>query len=441
MKQPVKNNSTFRELIKGSSVTLIIKLTGMAFGYLTMLFITNVYGADEWGLYSLCLTILSISVLLPKFGFDNSLVRIITELKLHQNNSEIKNVIYKSVTISIVISLVLILIINLFSEFIVIDVLNKPELTPLIRLISYAIAPLTLITIISAFFQALKKTVLFILFQTALINFFFLILLVINYYLNIEFIIFKLYLIAICFTFLVSLSLYFRVMKNASKNLTLKGITYNYKSIINISTPMLLSSSFALFMGWSDILMLSIYKTTTDIGIYDSALRLATLSGLSLIAINAVVTPKFVEYYSNKDFKGLKEIVQKSTRLIFYTATPVLLILIFFSKEILGFFGDEFTIGYMALVYLCISRFINAISGSVGYIMQMTDNQVIYQKVIFIAFVINVVLNFILIPKYSYTGAALASAIAMVFWNLTLVIIIKKRLGFWTFITFNFKNT
>ena len=187
--------------------------------------------------------------------------------------------------------------------------------------------------------------------------------------------------------------------------------------------------------------MLSIYKTTTDIGIYDSALRLATLSGLSLIAINAVVTPKFVEYYSNKDFKGLKEIVQKSTRLIFYTATPVLLILIFFSKEILGFFGDEFTIGYMALVYLCISRFINAISGSVGYIMQMTDNQVIYQKVIFIAFVINVVLNFILIPKYSYTGAALASAIAMVFWNLTLVIIIKKRLGFWTFITFNFKNT
>jgi len=436
-----KQNKSFIKLVKGSSITLLIKLIGMAFGYFIMLFITNNYGADEWGIYSLCITVLSIAVLLPKFGFDNSLVRIITELKLFNNNGEIKKVIYKSVTISIIISFLVIIVINLLSGFIINELLKKPQLEPYISIISYAIVPVVLITIVSAYFQAIKRTTLFILFQTALINIVFFFLLLICYFFKVDFIIFQLYIVSIFVTLTLALILYFLNTHNQDKAEVIKKINYSYKDIVNLSTPMLLSSSFALFMAWSDVIMLSIFKTTTDIGIYDSALRLATISSISLIAINAIVTPKFVEFYSNNDLEQLKDIVQKSTRLIFFTATPVLFILIFFSKEILSFFGDEFAIGYLALIYLCISRFINAISGSVGYIMQMTDNQKTYQTVIFIAFIINVILNFILIPKYSYTGAALASSIAMIFWNITLVIIIKKKLGFWTFITFNLKRT
>ncbi len=432
-----KKSKGISDLVKGGSITLFIKIFGMAFGYLAMLFITNVYGASEWGLYSLCITVLSIAVLLPKFGFDNSIVRIIAELKLYGSKNEIRSVLQKSVFISIIVASLVIVIMNLFSEFIVYKLLNKPELLPYISILSFAVIPLALITILSAYFQALKKTVLFILYQTALINMFFLILLLCNYFFKIELAVFEVYVIAVILTLISAILFYFSVSKKKLTAVEKGHKTYNLKGIINLSTPMLLSSSFALFMGWSDIIMLSIYKTTADIGIYDSALRLATISGITLIAINAVVTPKFVEFYAKKDLLGLKNVVQESTRLIFFTATPILLVLVVFSKDILSWFGDEFAIGYMALIYLCISRFINAVSGSVGYIMQMTDNQRTYQNVIIIAFVINVVLNIILIPKYSYTGAALASSIAMIFWNLTLVVIIKKRLGFWTIITFN----
>jgi len=435
-----KKSKGISDLVKGGSITLFIKIFGMAFGYLAMLFITNVYGVSEWGLYSLCITVLSIAVLLPKFGFDNSIVRIIAELKLYGSKNEIRSVLQKSVFISIIIASLVIVIMNLFSEFIVYKLLNKPELLPYISILGFAVIPLALITILSAYFQALKKTVLFILYQTALINMFFLILLLCNYFFKIELAVFEVYVIAVTLTLISAILFYLSVSKKKLTAVEKGHKTYNLKGIINLSTPMLLSSSFALFMGWSDIIMLSIYKTTADIGIYDSALRLATISGISLIAINAVVTPKFVEFYAKKDLLGLKNVVQESTRLIFFTATPILLVLVVFSKDILSWFGDEFAIGYMALIYLCISRFINAVSGSVGYIMQMTDNQRTYQNVIIIAFVINVVLNIILIPKYSYTGAALASSIAMIFWNLTLVVIIKKRLGFWTIITFNSKK-
>ena len=51
------------ELLKGSSSSLVIKVLGMLFSYATMLFVTNIYGAEEWGIYSLCITTLSLDAI------------------------------------------------------------------------------------------------------------------------------------------------------------------------------------------------------------------------------------------------------------------------------------------------------------------------------------------------------------------------------------------
>ena len=82
----LKNDFDFIELLKGSSISFFLKIMGMLFSYFVMLFVTRTYGAEEWGIYSLCFTILSISIVLPKFVFDNSLVRILTELDIDNNN-------------------------------------------------------------------------------------------------------------------------------------------------------------------------------------------------------------------------------------------------------------------------------------------------------------------------------------------------------------------
>jgi O-antigen/teichoic acid export membrane protein len=428
------------ELIKGSFVSLFLKVLGMLFGYLAMLFVTNHFGAKEWGVFSLCFTILSITILLPKFGFDNSLVRIITELNVNKNINEIVRVVLKAVIISLCLSVITILLIYIFSDAIV-KLSNEESIGFYIKTICLAIIPVSILTIFSAVFQALKKTALYILFQTTLINIIFFITLIYCNYTNCEVKIFELYFFSICIAFFfggIFLLRYFFLKKPIQ--LSFKNGLYSYKSIINISLPMLFSNSFALMMGWSDIIILSYFKTSADVGIFDSVLRLSMLSSISLIAINAIATPKFVEFYSKKDIEGLKDIVQKSTKLIFYTSTPILLTLIFFSKTILSFFGEEFIAGYIALICLCASRFVNAISGSVGYIMQMTDQQKVFKNILIIALFLNVILNLILIPNYSFLGAAIASSITMVFWNITLVLIIKKKFGFWTIFTFNTKK-
>ncbi|MDC0956436.1 flippase [Flavobacteriaceae bacterium] len=427
------SDKNLKELIKGGSFAFVLKAIGMLFSYLSMLFITRFYGAEEWGLYSLCFTVLSIAVIIPVFGFDNSIVRLLTELNLSNNKKETLKVITKASLLTITISILIILGIDQFSEFITLNILNQEGFEPFLALVRTAILPMAFLILISAIFQSFKKIIQFMLFKSALLSFFFLTLLCSFYLLEIEAQVFEIYLYAILASLFVAIVAVIFLLNSKKQGEFAIAKSYSYKDLIYLSFPMMLSSSFALLMGWTDILMLSYFKTPKDIGIYSSALKLASIALIALASVNSIASPKFVEFYSKKDFQGLKDVVQKSTKIMFMVSAPFLIILILFSKSILSIFGPEFVSGSLVLILLCLARFINSISGSVGYIMQMTDNQLKYQTIIGIAFLINLILNFILVPKFGINGAAMSSAIAMIFWNVSLVIIIKKRLGFWTF--------
>ena len=63
-------------------------------------------------------------------------------------------------------------------------------------------------------------------------------------------------------------------------------------------------------------------------------------------------------------------------------------------------------------------QLVNVLCGSVGYILNMTENQNIFRNITIFAVVINIFLNLILIPMYGIIGAAIASAISLILWNI-----------------------
>ena len=95
-------------------------------------------------------------------------------------------------------------------------------------------------------------------------------------------------------------------------------------------------------------------------------------------------------------------------------------------------FGQEFSAGVVALLLISFAQLVNSISGSVGYIMQMTNNQKIFQFIIIFSAILNIVMNYFLIPIYGINGAAFSSMISMITWNVMSVIFIKNKLGFWS---------
>jgi O-antigen/teichoic acid export membrane protein len=197
------------------------------------------------------------------------------------------------------------------------------------------------------------------------------------------------------------------------------------KDMLNVSLPMMLSSSMSFIMSWTAVIMLGMFSTDAEVGVFNVASKIAICTSITLVAINSIAAPKFAEFYGKNDIKGLGKVARQSTKLIFWTSLPILATIFLLPDFILGFFGKDFKAGSTALLILTIGQFVNAISGSVGFILQMTGKEKVFQNIILAATALNIALNALLIPRYGINGAAVANMIAISFWNLSSVIYIK----------------
>ncbi len=60
----------------------------------------------------------------------------------------------------------------------------------------------------------------------------------------------------------------------------------------------------------------------------------------------------------------------------------------------------------------------------------MADRQVIFMRILFIGAILNIGLNYILIPIYGIVGASIASMFSIVFWNFLMVYFVWKEFNF-----------
>lgn len=202
------------------------------------------------------------------------------------------------------------------------------------------------------------------------------------------------------------------------------------KSILSMSTPMLLTSSMVVAVSQTGVIVLGMMKSEAEVGYYVAAVKLATLATFVLSAINSVAAPKFSHYYHAGNMDDLFYIAKKSTKLIFWTTTPILIVLIVAGKPILNsVFGSEFEVVYPAMVILVLGQFVNSISGSTGNFMNMTGDHVALRNIMTIAAIGNVFFTWQLTSAIGVLGAAVATAGTTLFWNLLCLGFIQHKYG------------
>ena len=227
------------------------------------------------------------------------------------------------------------------------------------------------------------------------------------------------------------------------------GDKIQLKAILFVSLPLLFAQSSQFLMSWTDRLMLGGMTSSYEVGIYDVAFKLSMFVNIALTAVTSISSPKFAELYEKKDFNRLEKVVHQSTKLIFWSSIPLLVLFTVVSIFILDLFGDDFYNGIYALVILCTARLFSVFTGPAGNLLQMTGNQLTYMNVLFLGAAINIVLNYVFIQPenpfshlgiHGINGAAFASFISIIFWNLTMVYYVKRKFGFLQYIFSIFKK-
>lgn len=424
----------FRELFRGGSIAIAFRLLSALASYVFLYFIARRYGADGVGIFSTGWTILMISAVFGKMGFDSSIVRFISESAALHSYSRLRKIYRKSLKITLISTIVVAVVLFGFSEFFTskfFDTISSPRM---MYLIAIAVIPYSLMSFNAESLKGLKRITAYSLHQNISIYFGgMLILMILSCFTPSVIaiwwsllIIFILLMITSGFTFRYFLK--FLPNRDSHYSRPVPGI----KQIIRITLPMMLSNSLFLLMNWTDVLMLAYIQGDDQVGIYNTALKIAALNSLVLIAVNSIAMPKYSELYNQNKLR-FKQLAKAVSFISFFVSLPVFLMIVIFPTTILGLFGEAFTEGSQAMIVLSVGQLFATISGSTINLLNMTGKEKSTMYILITSVIVNFFLNFILIPLFGLNGAAYATASSTVLWNLLAVVLIYKYHGFLTY--------
>ena len=414
-------------LARGAIIAFLLQILGVASTYISRIFLARWMGTTEYGIYEYVLACTFLLAILTELGLPGAILRLIPEYRVKEDKSQLRGLLRGSLPIvfgaglsmATIGSLLLLtfegarnwtysqpLLVGLWLVPFLSAIDLQSEMARTVQRIALARAPIKvlfpILLVPFAFFARQNEVRLSSL--TILGG-------------------------SIGILGAIAAFQYWQLAKIFRPEIEKAKPIYNLKAWFAIALPMLLSHGFLLILNYTDILMLGAWENPAVVGLYAVAAKTAVWVTFVLQAVNTVVAPMFSALYAQGDRRALQELVSKTAG---WMLVPTILasgFVIVNSHWILGFFGTEFVAARWSVIVLVGGQCINALSGSVGYLMGMTGHQNQSSKVLGYSALTNLVLNAVLIPRLGGLGAAIATATAMAMWNLWLYVLVVKYIG------------
>lgn len=192
--------------------------------------------------------------------------------------------------------------------------------------------------------------------------------------------------------------------------------------------PIFLSAVLEVANTRTDIIMLGTLDSAEAVGIYNVAKRLTEPMLFVLIAVNMTLAPRVSSLYVQGRMKELQSLVTRTARLALLGAGVIITLIITFSGWLLALWGAEFVSGQAVLLILSGGQLVNVLVGSASLLLLMTGHEREVAIGLGIAAVINISLNFLLIPIWGIVGTAIATSIGIGISHILLGMFVFRRL-------------
>jgi O-antigen/teichoic acid export membrane protein len=203
---------------------------------------------------------------------------------------------------------------------------------------------------------------------------------------------------------------------------------------LSMATQMMFVQGLVYLQGRTGVIVSGLLLDSATAGTYAAMERLADVALLGMSSVDLLVAPTFAALHAQRRRLEL----QRYARLAAWGATffmlAAVLPLVLFGKQVLRLFGDEFVSGYPVLLVLLGGVAINAMCGSVCHLLNMTGHQRETVITAIGSLCLNLILLLILVPRFGIIGTSAAFAISMAVWNISMLLMVRRRLQIWSFI-------
>ena len=227
-------------------------------------------------------------------------------------------------------------------------------------------------------------------------------------------------------------SSYFILYKLVSKNIIKFQLKFDYpfiKSFLKSSAPFWFTTIFMTIYFKIDTVMLSFMKDYAVTGWYNAAYKIIdALSFVPFVIITVVFPPMSKFYKSNANF--LRILYEKVFYYLALLALPLGLGATMLADRIILFvYKQSFVNSVIALQILMWALVLIFVNYMMGYFLNSIEKQKLFTLTTGLCAVINIILNFILIPPYSFKGAAIAT-VATEFFNFVMLYYFTSKNGY-----------
>lgn len=384
---------------------------------------SNLISTEEFGDFSLLMSVYAIGVVLYQFGMQSALNKFFIEEKTEDK----KRLIFSSIFNSVIIFGIIFTIIFWFTA---------PQLSLLI-FDSTKYSYLLILIIVTILIETLTFFILFLLKTKELAKkavSYTVIGGIINLLLNLIIVYqYRLGVLGIILSQLIASTILLLLLINVISEDYLPKIDGKiFKAIFKFSFPLLLANLLTAGVNVADRFILNNLMGKTEVGIYSFSYRIAIVMNVFVASFSTAWNPHSLNLFYLNNYK---QAFGKTLTKLVALSCLLLLIVSLFARHLFDLYFFDITIfnpaykeGVVIIPFVMIGYFFSGISSFYSVYPSIANKTYHFLISDIIAFSTNIILNFILIPQIGFLGAAYATTTGFLFGAVYLFFISRNKI-------------
>ncbi|MCZ3364922.1 MULTISPECIES: flippase [Methanobacterium] len=387
-----------RTIAKNTSWLLISQILSYLLIFFATIYSAKYLGVENFGILSLSIAFTSIFVVFTDLGLSTLTIREVSRNKSLKSKYLANFILFK----------IFLAIVMFFFTFVAVSILSYPfQVRLIIYIMTLSVILNSFAGLISSIFQAYEKME-YLSMGAFISNVLIFIGTIIAIELHLNVLIFAVvYLIANLGLFVFYIMIY--MLKFSLPSLEL-DITF-WKDNIKLALPFGVTGVFVTIYYWIDSVMLSVMVNSDAVGFYNAAYRLVLVLLVIPSILNTVIFPVMSQFYVTSR-ESLKMVYEKYFKYMAILGIPLGFGVTLLAKKIVVLiFGVEYMGSVVAFQILVWSTTIIFMSGAFARLLEASNKQMVITKITGICAIVNILLNFVFIPQFSYIGASIITVL------------------------------
>lgn len=422
---PPATNSPLRRVIKGAGAVLTGSFAGTLLQFVSGVVVVRMLSQADYGAYALGFSIVTVAAALAMAGLGDALPQNISGYVAQDKVRHAWGVITSGLVIITLTALLLGGVVLVGSPTLA-AAFSKPQLTYVLELVALIIPPLAFAQFVEACFRGLHVAAPKVWFNQIGLRVLRIaglaIVALAGWGLS------GILWITVASYYLIGIALFAYLALKLPSVLPYRKPVWMGGKLLHFALPLFGTSVVNLVMTSSSTLLLGFLMPAASVALYNAPLPIGRFIALPLTALTFLYLPVATAATKTANLAELRSLYRSATRWAALFSLPLVLICVLDAPFVLQHvFGSRYLESSNVLRILALGFFIHCALGPNGMtLLAFGERRTLLLSVV-LAATANVLLGFVLIPRYGPEGAAAATALSLAAQNMTVSFVLGKR--------------